>query len=184
MYRQRHLLAAALMLLAGALPPARAQDSVVFDGERYIRMHRERQSPGDRMVQFVREPETLENWTQAIGYYRYRTKGNDPTRAAYELRDIVKAANPDAETGILLHTVTRDALIEFLTWPADGRHREFTVVRYSRSADGNGLVAFQFSHRFPGAMKDAVEHFDKKWVSWNSQALEFDIWKVHATFGD
>jgi len=179
------LLAAALLLLPGVTTPAHGPlTAVVFDGETYVRVHAERQSSGNRTVQFLREPETFENWTQAIAYYRYATIGNDPTQAAYSLRDSVKAANPDARARIVVHSVTRDALIEFQTWPANGRHREFTVVRYSRSTDGKGLVAFQFSHRFPGAMKDAVEHFDKKWVSWNSQALEFDIWKVHATFGD
>jgi hypothetical protein len=179
------LLAAALLLLPGVTTPAHGPlTAVVFDGETYVRVHAERQSSGNRIVQFLREPETFENWTQAIAYYRYATIGNDPTQAAYALRDSVRAANPDAQPRIVVHSVTRDAMVDFLTWPADGRYLEFTVVRYSRSTDGKGMVAFQFSQRFRDATKDDAEKFTKSRSSWKGHALEFDMWKVHATFSD
>jgi hypothetical protein len=179
------LLLAALLLPPGVLQHAHGQvNAVVFDGETYVRMHSERQSSGDRVLRFLREAETLENWTRAIGYYRYATMGNDPLRAAYALRDIIKTANPDAQARILLHTVTTDAIVDFLTWPADGRYVEFNVVRYAKSADGNGLLAFQFSHRFRDARKDYAEQFKNNRLSWRSQAVDFDMAKVQAAFGD
>jgi hypothetical protein len=178
------LLAAALLLLAGAPQPAPAQDSVVFDGERYARVHRERQSDGNRMAQFVREPETLENWTQSLGFYRYTTIGNDPARAAAELRDSVKAANPDAQAGMIVHPVTRDATVDFLARPRDGRYLEFNVMRYAMDAGGKGLVAFRFAHRFHGATKELPEEFNKSRLSWRSQVVEFELAQIHAALAD
>lgn len=184
MVRRRRLLAAALVLLTGALQPARAQDSVVFDGERYIRMHRERQSPGDRMAQFVREFENLGDWTRSVAVYRYTTLGNDPTRAALDLRDRLKAANPDAQSHLLVHSVTRDAIIDFLTWPPDGRYLELNVMRYAKDPDGKGLIAFRFTHRFQDARKEDAAQFTEKRLGWRSQVEEFDLTKGLAALGD
>jgi hypothetical protein len=177
-------LLAALLILSGAPQPAPAQDSVVFDGERYARVHRERQSDGDRMVQFVREPETLENWTQSIAIYRYTTIGNDPTRAAVELRDSVKAANTDAQAHLIVHSVTRDATVDFLTRTADRRYLEFNVMRYAKDSGGNGLVALRFAHRFRDAGKELSAQFDKNRLSWRSQVMEFDLAQIYAALGD
>jgi len=183
MVRYRCLLAA-LLLLAGAPQPAPAQDSVVFDGERYARVHRERQSDGNRMVQFVREPETLENWTRSIAFYRYTTIGSDPTRAATELRDSVKAANPDAQAHLIVHSVTRDAIVDFLARPGDGRFLEFNVMRYAKDSGGKGLVAFRFAHRFRGATKELSEQFNKSRLSWSNQVMEFDLAQIHTALAD
>lgn len=177
-------LLAALLILCGAPQPAPAQDSVVFDGERYARVHRERQSDGDRMVQFVREPETLENWTRSIAFYRYTTIGNDPARAAVELRDSVNTANPDAPARMIVHSVTRDAVVDFLTRPRDGRYLEFNVMRYAKDSGGNGLVALRFAHRFRDAGKELSGQFDKNRLSWRSQVMEFDLAQIQAALAD
>ena len=184
MLRRRRLVAAVLLLLAGALQPAGAQDSVVFDGERYVRVHAEKQSPGDRMAQFVPATESLENWTRSIAIYRYTTLGNDPTRAALELHDAVKAANPEAQTRLLVHSVTRDAMLDFLTWPPDGSFLELNVMRYAPDASGKGLVALRFVHRFRDARKELSEAFNERRASWKSQVLEFDMEKLAAILGD
>lgn len=181
---RRRLLAATLLLLAGALQPVLAQDSVVFDGERYVRVHAERQSPGDRMAQFVPAAESLENWTRSIAIYRYTTLGNDPTRAAVELREAVKEANPDAQARLLVHSVTRDAMLDFLTWPPDGSYLELNVVRYAPDASGKGLVALRFVHRFRDARKELSEAFNDRRTSWKSQVLEFDMEKLAAALAD
>ena len=178
------LLAAALLILSGAPQPAPAQDSVVFDGERYVRVHRERQSDGDRMLQFVREAETLENWTRSIAIYRYTRLGNDPARVALEMRDSVKAANPDAQARLIVDSVTRDAIVDFLTWPADGRYMEFNVMRYAKDTGGNGLVAFRFAHRFRDARKELSKEFNKNRLSWRGQVMEFDLAQIHAALRD
>jgi hypothetical protein len=174
----------ALLLLAGAPQSAPEQDSLAFDGERYARVHRERQSNGARMVQFVRETETLENWTRSIAIYRYTTLGDDPTRAAVEMRDSVKAANPDAQARLIVHSVTRDAIIDFLTWPPDGRYMEFNVVRYAKDSGGNGLVAFRFAYRFRDARKELSGEFNKNRLSWRGQVVEFELAKILAALGD
>jgi hypothetical protein len=179
-----HRLLTALLLLAGAQQPAQAQDSVVFDGERYARVHRERQSDGARMVQFVREPETLENWTRSLAFYRYTTIGNDPARAAAELRDSVAAANPDAQASMIVHSATRDAIVDFLTRPGDGRYLEFNVMRYAKDSGGKGLVAFRFAHRFRGATKELSEQFNKSRLSWRSQVMEFDLAQIQTALRD
>ena len=183
MARCRRLLAA-LLLLAGALQAAPAQDSIVFDGERYAKVHSERQSEGNRMVQFVREPETLGNWTRSVAIYRYTTIGNDPTRAAVELRDSVKAANPDAQARLIVHSVTRDAIVDFLTWPPDGRYMEFNVMRYAKDPGGKGLVGLRFAHRFRDARKELSRQFNESRLSWRSQVLEFDLAKILAALAD
>jgi hypothetical protein len=181
--RRSRLLAAALLLIA-VLQPALAQESLVFDGERYVRMHRERQSPGDRMAQFVREFETLGDWTRSVAIYRYTTLGDDPTRAALELRDRLKEANPDAQSRLLVHSVTRDAIIDFLTWPPDGRYLELNVMRYARDPGGKGLIAFRFTHRFQDARKENAAQFTEKRLAWRSQVEEFDLTKGLAALGD
>jgi len=171
------LLAAALLILCGAPQPAWAQVSVVFDGERYLRMHRETQSPGDRMAQFVREFETLGDWTRSVAIYRYTTLGSDPTRAALELRDRLKEANPDAQSRLLVHSVTRDAIIDFLTWPPDGRYLELSVMRYAKDPGGKGLIAFRFTHRFQDARKEDAAQFTEKRLGWRNQVEAFDLVK-------
>jgi hypothetical protein len=179
------LLIAGLLLLSGMLQPAYGQENaVIFDGERYARVHREKQSDGDRMVQFVREPETLENWTRSLAFYRYTTIGNDPARAAAELRDNVKAANPDTQARMIVHSETRDATVDFLTRARDGRYLEFNVMRYAMDSGGKGLVAFRFAHRFRGAAKELAEEFNKSQLSWRSQVMEFEMAKIQAALGD
>jgi hypothetical protein len=184
MRSRRRLVAAALLLLAGALSTARAQDSVVFDGERYIRMHREMQVPGDRMAQFVRPFENLGDWTRSVAIYRYTTLGDDPTRAALDLRDRLKEANPDAQSRLLVHSVTRDAIIDFLTWPPDGSYLELNVMRYAKHPGGKGLMAFRFTHRFRDARKEDAAQFTEKRLAWRSQVEEFDLTQDFAALGD
>jgi hypothetical protein len=147
-------------------------------------VHRERLSDGNRMVQFVREPETLENWTRSIAFYRYTTIGNDPTRAAVELRDSVNAANPDAQARMIVHSVTRDAVVDFLTRPRDGRYLEFNVMRYAKDSGGNGLVALRFAHRFTDARKELSKQFNESRLSWRGQVMEFDLAKILSALGD
>jgi len=172
---------AVLLLLSGVLQPANGQESaVIFDGETYVRKHSEKQSSGDRMVQFVREPETLENWTRAIGYYRFAAMGDDPARAARELRENVRAANPDAQSRLVVDPAAVEATVDFLTWPPDGRYMEFSVFRYARSADGRALVAFQFACRFRDATKGQAEQFGQSRLSWRNQAAAFDMARVRA----
>lgn len=183
MARYRPLLTA-LLLLAGAPQAAPAQDSVVFDGERYARVHRERQSDGDRMVQFVREPETLENWTRSIAFYRYTKIGNDPARAAAELRDSMKAASSGAQAHMTVHSVTRDAIVDFLTRPADRRYLEFNVMRYAKDSGGNGLVAFRFAHRFRDTGKELSGQFNERRHSWRGQVEQFDLAKILSALSD
>lgn len=177
-------LLAALLVLSGAPQPAPAQDSIVFDGERYARVHRERQSDGDRMVQFVREPETLENWTRSIAIYRYTMIGNDPNRAAVALRDSVKAANSDARVQTSADPATRGAIVDFLTRPADGRYLEFNVMRYVKDPGGSGLVAFRFAHRFRAAGKEPPEPFNESRLSWRDQVAEFELAQIRAALAD
>lgn len=174
----------AALLLTVFLQPARAQESLVFDGERYVRVHRERQSPGDRMAQFVRERETLGNWTQSIAIYHYTKLGDDPTQAALELRDGVKAANPDAQAHLVVHSVTRDAILDFLTWPPDGSYLEFNVMRYAKDAAGKGLLAFRFVHRFTDARKEDAKAFTSKRLLWRDQVMEFGLAKMLAALAD
>jgi hypothetical protein len=181
MVRCRRLLAA-LSLLAGASQAASAQDSIVFDGELYAKVHSERQSEGNRMVQYVREPETLGNWTRSIAFYRYTTIGNDPTRAAVELRERMAAANPGAQARLIVHSVTRDAIVDFLVRLPDNRYLEFNVVRYAKDSGGKGLVAFRFAHRLRDAGKS--EPFDKDRLSWRDQVVEFDLAQIYAVLAD
>ena len=182
--RGRSRLLAAPLLLAGFLQAALAQDSLLFDGERYVRVHRERQSPGDSMAQFVRERETLENWTQSIAIYRYTTLGDDPTQAALGLRDSVKAANPDAQARLVVHSVTRDATLDFLTWPPDGSYLELNVMRYAKDAGGNGLLAFRFVHRFRDARREDAKAFTSRRLTWRDQVMEFELAKMLAALAD
>jgi hypothetical protein len=179
------LLIAGLLLLSGMLQPAYGQENtVIFDGERYARVHRESQSDGDRMVQFVREPETLENWTRSIAFYRYTTLGNDPAGAAAELRNSAKAANPDAQARMIVHSVTGDAVVDFLTRPRDGRYLEFNVMRYAQDAGGKGLVAMRFAYRFREARKELSGQFNESRLSWSNQVAEFEMAKILAVLAD
>ena len=178
---RRRRLVAAMALLAAAPRPARSQQqAIVFDLERYVRVHRERQSSGDQIVQFVPEGETLADWTRSIAIYRYTALGDDPARAALELRESVRAANPDAQSRIQVHTVTDDAVLDFLTWPPDGRYLEFNVMRYAKVARGKGLVALRFVYRSADARKELSEQFKESRLSWVRQVADFDLIAIYA----
>ena len=74
-------------------------------------------------------------------------------------------------------------LIDFLTWPPDGRFMEFNVFRLARSADGKAVVSLQLAYRFRDATANGAENLKRVRDAWIRQATAFDMRNAHAALG-
>lgn len=174
------LLARLLLLLSFGIQCALAQ-VVSVDGERFTKKFVGKPPGGDKLLEFVRESESFEQWTKLVGF-RYQQVpglGNDPVQMAFALAQKVKASNPKAQSGVITNKDKTEAIVDFVTWPPDAKFMEFNVFRYVRSQDGKALVSLQLAHRFSDTSPDATERFRKLRQSWLKQVADFDMREVH-----
>jgi hypothetical protein len=173
----RRLLCAILVALVG-LPAALAQSATItFDGEAYIKKFVGMPPGRDKLVEYVRRDESFEKWTRLIGfrYQQLPVIDNDPVKVAQAMARTIKAANPQAQSRIIVSQDKAEAIIDFLTWPADASFMEFNVFRYAKSADGKAVVSVQFAHRFTDRSPQGMEKFRKLRQSWIQQAAAYDM---------
>ena len=177
----RHL--AQLILVLFLVPCVHAQQAAVtFEGEAFAKTYVARSPSGDRLIEFVRESESFEQWTRLIAY-RYQKLpgiGNDPQKLAVQMAKTIKAANPLAQSRVITNEASQEALIDFVTWPPDGKFMEFNVFRYVRSPDGKAIVSLQLAYRFTDATAEGKEKLRRIRESWIAQAVAFDMKGVHA----
>lgn len=159
-----------------------AQDvSISLDGEPFTKSFIARPPNGDRLLEFVREKESLEKWTKLVGY-RYQQLpaiGNDPRRAAEGMAKIVKGTNPKAQSRVMVNEKADESILDFLTWTADQKIIEFNVFRFAKSEDGKAVVSLQLAYRFTDSSPEGIEKFKAVRDSWIKQALEFDMKNIH-----
>jgi hypothetical protein len=174
---------AILVLLAGLNPLAMAQDAAItLDGEPFTKRFTGNPPHGDKLLEFVRESESFEKWTKLIGF-RYQQLpriGNDPRQTAAGMVRVIKQTNPKAQSRVLVNERASEAILDFLTWPPDGKFMEFNVFRYVKSTDGRAVVSLQLAYRFTDASPEGAERFKQLRESWIRQAAAFDMKQVHA----
>jgi len=152
-----------------------------FDGEDYIQQFVGAPPSGDRVVEFVRSSENLNNWTRLVGlrFQQMPFLGNDPVAAALQLEQVVLKTNPKARTSVMSNEAKTDATIDFLTWSNDqGAGMEFNVFRYVKSPDGRGLVSLQVAHRFHAGEPQLAEKLRATRMSWVKQVVQHDMGAV------
>lgn len=158
-----------------------AQSSVFrFDGEDYAQQFVGAPSNGDRLVEFVRPTESLNNWTRLVGlrYQQMPFLNNDPVAAALQLEKVVMKANPQARTSVMSNEAKTDATIDFLTWTDGQDIMEFNVFRYVKSPDGRGLVSLQVAQRFHSGQPQVAEKLRATRASWVRQVVQYDMGSV------
>lgn len=173
-----------LFLLFALCQCALAEEvATTFDGESYAKKFIANSPNGDKLLEFVRESESFDNWTKLIGY-RYQQLpglGNDPEKVAAAMAQAVKASNPQAQFQVIANKKTNEAIINFVTWSPDNKYTELNVFRYSKSVDGKALVSLQLACRLK--VDASMEGIAKLWnirSSWTNMAAEFDMKNVHS----
>jgi len=119
--------------------------TVEFDGESYsAAFHSNR--PEVRLIEFVREGETVENWTKLFAARNY-PRQTDPATAVKYFEMAVKEHNPLSRSVVLVKEDGSEAMIDFLTWTPGEKQMELNVHRYLKLPGRPGLVSFQFAYR-------------------------------------
>lgn len=163
-----------------------AQESTpILDGEPFTKRFAGNPPNGDKLLEFVREHESFEEWTKLIGYRYQQLPGieNDPRKMAVGMARALKAANPQAQSRVAVNERTNEVLIDFLTWPPDGRFMEFNIFRLARSADGKAVVSLQLAYRFRDTTANGAENLKRVRDAWIRQATAFDMRNAHAALG-
>ncbi|NWG86644.1 MAG: hypothetical protein HXY26_03885 [Hydrogenophilaceae bacterium] len=180
----RTLLNVLLLGFAFACQGAYAEDSAVsFDGQVFLKRFEAAQPNGDKLVEFVRDGEALENWTKLIGF-RYQQLpriDNDAKKAAAAMAQVVKATNPGAPAQVMVND-QNEAILDFLILSKDAKFMEFNLFKYAKSNDGNAVVSFQFAYRFSPSSISPPE-FSKSRITWINSAASYDMNQVQAAFG-
>ncbi len=173
----RHILKVFVVLVVFLQGSYAGEFQVVLDGEVFTKKFTGKPPNGDRLIEFVRENETFESWTKLVGFRYQQLPGiaNDPKKAAVAMAQVVKMTNPKSQSRVIVSNERSEAIIDFLTWPPDGKYMEFNVFRYAKSADGNAVVSLQFAYRFTDTSHESLEQFKKIRGSWINQSVAFDI---------
>jgi hypothetical protein len=163
------------VLLSTAMLSAAA---IEFDGETYVKKD-SGDTPEVRRVEYVRDDETLDNWTKLIGIRNF-TNLESPKEAVSELEKTLKENDPDSDPFMLASPDGSDAMISFVVGPEDNSYGELNIWRYTKVDGYPGLIAYQFAYRFQGTTDEEVAQFQKdikRWIQEMSEAdfeLEFD----------
>ncbi|MFA6061673.1 MAG: hypothetical protein WC736_03600 [Gallionella sp.] len=160
---------AQVLLLLAFCQVAVAEDVFpTVDGETFTIKLVEKPPNGDKLLEFVRNSESFNNWTKLVGY-RYQQLpglGNDPIKYASAMGQMVKQANPQANFQVLKNEHANEAIIDFLTWPKDQKYMELNVFRFWKSNDGKAVVSLQLAYRFetpkPALTQESVNEFERK----------------------
>jgi hypothetical protein len=171
-----------LLLLAFLAAPAMAQEPITIDGEAFSKKFVANPPNGDKLLEFVRDGESFEQWTKLVAYRYQKIPGadNDPKTLAAGIAQTVKTRYPESGSRVIVNKENGEALVDFLIRSPDGKFMEFNVFRYVRSTDGNAVVSLQMAHRFEDVSAEGTERFRKLRESWIGQAIAFDMQRAHA----
>lgn len=177
------LIALALLLLA-ALPAnaGEAGPAPVFEGEAYTKTFVATAPEGDKLVEFVRETDSFENWTRLIAYRSQPAPAadNDPIRFAQAVERLLLSSKNTKSARLLVNKDKNEALIDFLTWTEKGGYMEFNVFRYAKSPDGKAVISIQLACRIIDTTAKGKEDFIQLRNRWLRQAAEYDLLAVHS----
>jgi hypothetical protein len=145
-----------------AAPPV---SGVEFDGERYVARFHSNQ-PEIRLIEFVRESETIDNWTKLFAIRNF-PHHNSPEAAVRAFQTTVKEHNPLAGVQTLVKEDGTEAMIDFITWQEGDSMMELNVHRYLRKPGHPGLISYQFAYRFqdgPEMTAEKLRALRERWT--------------------
>jgi hypothetical protein len=182
----RPLLTLFVWLLLSLQSAAAQEPYVMLDGELFAKQSVAHLPSGDTRIEYVREDETFDDWTKKISFRHQTLPGieNDPRKAAAWMSQLVKAYNDQSQSNVIVNKETSEALIDFLTWPPEAKHREFHIFRFARSADEDAVESLEFAYRLTDETALDSEQFRKIRASWIKQAVAFDMDTVHAALAE
>jgi len=148
---------------------------IQFDGETYAKQFTNN-TPEIRLAEYVRDNETVDNWTRLVAVRNY-TKLSDPETAAGNLAKALLQQNPQAKFQILTADDGSGAQIDFLTWTKDADYMEFNIHRYLKVEGYPGLISYQFAYRVTDLSPEAMETFKRNRERWIGKMVkaEFEI---------
>jgi hypothetical protein len=162
---------AAIAFLA-CLAPARAEPSLVFRGEPFVPKYTSGNDKA-RLIEFVPPNETVENWTQLIGYRAIFDSPQSASQAATAIAAAARGSYPGAKPTV--RAKGDEALVDFVVAPPSGEYVEFNVFKYAPGKDGRGIVSFQYAQRFRGLDPDEARVLGSRFVG---EAASFDMDRV------
>ena len=134
-----------------------------LDGESYGKQFVNTTSSNDKLIEFIREYETFDNWTKLIGfrYKEFPEAGNDPKKVANGYAQTMKTINP----GVLIGRVTEseeknEAVIDFLVTATNGKYVELNIWRFVKSDDGKAIVSVQLAYRHFDGSPEGIKKFN------------------------
>lgn len=159
-----------------------AENTVNFDQESYVQQYKNTTPTGDKVVEFVRENETIETWSKMVAYRYQQLPGleNNPEMMAKAMAGFLKKSNPDARYQVMSNKKKGDALIDFITWDDQDDYVEFNVFRYVKSVDGKAIVSLQVAYRFTDTSAEQIKKLNTLRASWIEKTLAFDMALLHA----
>jgi hypothetical protein len=177
----RRVLVLLAVLLPFFTPALLATEHITIDGETFSREFVGGPPNGDKLIEFVRESESIDKWTRLVGYRYQHLPGmdNDPVKVAQGVAQVVKASHPEGRTSIIANPKDNEALLDFLILSPDKTFMEFNVFRYARSLDGSAVVSLQLAYRFDDVSPEGTERFKKLRASWIEQAVRIDMKLIH-----
>lgn len=166
-------IALVFVLLASHFSHAQSVD-IQFDGESFVQKFSIQSPQGDKLIEFIRNTESLENWSKLVGFRYQQLPGaeNDPSKVAIGMAAILKARG--MMSSVAKNEKTSEAMIDFIT-RGKSDFLEFNVFRYSRSKGGNAVISLQLAYRFTDSSEQNVQNIIRLRNSWTKQAAEFDM---------
>ncbi|MDX1947737.1 MAG: hypothetical protein SFU86_20235 [Pirellulaceae bacterium] len=157
-----------LALLASPREPA-----IEFAGETYRPAYRA-ENADLKLVEFVRDGETIETWTKLFAV-RHFPKLADPATAVANVRRALAEQNPLAKSQLLVKEDGSEAMIDFLTWGEGAPGMEFNVFLYLRQPGLPGLVCYQFAARINDSRTVSADELRARKDAWCRQLREMDL---------
>ena len=161
-----------LVALLTSLVVAHAEPSLVFRGDQFVRKSASGNEKA-RLIEFVPPDQTLENWTQLIGYRAIFDSPQTALQAASAIAAVTQQRFPGAMSQV--RSKGDEPLVDFLLAPASGEYIEFNVFKYAPGKDGRGIVSLQYARRFRGLAPENVRALGGVWAA---EAASFDMQRV------
>jgi hypothetical protein len=162
------------LVLLAVLPCAHAQTlSVQWEQEVFEQKHAVKTPANDKLIEFVRESENLQNWTKLVAYRWQAMPGasNNPSLVVKNMARLLQSKG--LRFSMIENPQTGEALIDFLA--GDERGLEFNVFKYKQSRDGLGVVSVQWAHRFTDTSPESTDRFLRLRTQWIQEAAGFNM---------
>lgn len=145
-----------------------------LDDEIFIQKHSAKTPKNDKIIEFVKNSESLENWTKLIAYRYQQLPGadNDPSKVALGMASVLRAQG--MMSAVAENKKNSEAMIDFIT-RGSSNVLEFNVFRYMKSKDSNAVISLQFAYRFTDTSEQNVQKILNLRESWTKQAIGFDM---------